>query len=534
MDPHRTDPEPHNGFTRDEFRIRQFNYALQECQWLAKQYNGPCRPASVEGVFAMDDAIPEGLWKSLLSAIATVRNRPAIGSNGIDRHPGTINVIDLVHPSLYCYCQGTTPVLTGIGAECTHSDFPTLLLARSNNLLSVEKPRVMGPTLFPSMYSRHGLQWLPSEFRVTTDSSSTSNGKEHCEIHSYINCLHPVLDCALYSLIGELFLTVVPALENVLAELQPWTNIEDIHGLGTPTPAKVIRNPRLSVGRYWWKLPGENEVDGKEESNMDGWDGTDEWYELRVVRQPEIPDFAPPSYNVNDAVDVSLKDRPLQVIVKLATLELQPGDVYEGVWHVEGTLDERIVATACCYLESENIQGGNLDFRAAVLHPPDYEQDDRIGVLRMYGLEDGGLCVQDFGRCVTRQGRILAWPNTLQHKVSNITLIDPTMPGKRTIVCFFLVDPTCRVRSTATVPPQQLAWYRDEIDASLCQAFAETAVCDKVIQNVASLPGAGLLTYEEACERRLILMDERKNLFAGDEQRRIPPFFERIISLCEH
>lgn len=65
---------------------------------------------------------------------------------------------------------------------------------------------------------------------------------------------------------------------------------------------------------------------------------------------------------------MSLRDRPVQVIVKLASLELDtsrgedesscPG----GVWHVEGTLDEKIVATSCCYLESENISLGFSQF----------------------------------------------------------------------------------------------------------------------------------------------------------------------------
>lgn len=81
---------------------------------------------------------------------------------------------------------------------------------------------------------------------------------------------------------------------------------------------------------------------------------------------------------------MSLRGRPLQVIVKFASLELQPGESYPGgTWHVEGTLDERIVATACCYLENSNVQGGDLAFRVSV-HEPRFPMGDHQAVEIMY------------------------------------------------------------------------------------------------------------------------------------------------------
>ncbi len=50
---------------------------------------------------------------------------------------------------------------------------------------------------------------------------------------------------------------------------------------------------------------------------------------------------------------------------------------------------------------------------------------------------------------------LLVFPNFLQHKVSDFTLLDPTQPGTRKILCFFLVNPYERVLSTANVAPQQ-------------------------------------------------------------------------------
>jgi len=61
---------------------------------------------------------------------------------------------------------------------------------------------------------------------------------------------------------------------------------------------------------------------------------------------------------------VSLRNRRLQVIVKAANYELMPGQSYEGGWHVEGMLHERIIATGIAYYAaSPNMRGEGLAFR---------------------------------------------------------------------------------------------------------------------------------------------------------------------------
>jgi len=61
---------------------------------------------------------------------------------------------------------------------------------------------------------------------------------------------------------------------------------------------------------------------------------------------------------------VSLRNRRLQVIVKAANYELMPGQSYEGGWHVEGMLHERIIATGIVYYAaSVNMRGEGLAFR---------------------------------------------------------------------------------------------------------------------------------------------------------------------------
>ena len=104
------------------------------------------------------------------------------------------------------------------------------------------------------------------------------------------------------------------------------------------------------------------------------------------------------------------------------------------------------------------------------------------------------------------------------------------MPAKRTIVCFFLVDPTLRIRSTATIPPQQMSWYGDQIKPLLEKAgITEEAIQNKVLGYYSAMPDPEVLTYDQACERRNRLMDER-----GQLQEEYGWTFHRPFNLCEH
>jgi len=45
----------------------------------------------------------------------------------------------------------------------------------------------------------------------------------------------------------------------------------------------------------------------------------------------------------------------LQVIVKVENYILQPGDIYDGVWHAKGMADEATIATDVLTLECGRI-----------------------------------------------------------------------------------------------------------------------------------------------------------------------------------
>jgi hypothetical protein len=191
----------------------------------------------------------------------------------------------------------------------------------------------------------------------------------------------------------------------------------------------------------------------------------------------------------------------LQVIVKLATVHLTPDkpEYPGGSWHVEGMMNERIVSTGIYYWDSENITESRLSFRAAVGDPA-YEQNDRNGVREVYGLADEDTMNQVLGSAETRVGRVLAFPNILQHYVDPFRLADPSRPGHRKILVFFLVDPSVTIISTSDVPPQQ--------------PWSPTST----------------MTLEQAKEFRSQLMQERK-FFVDEHNEKI---YEREFSLCEH
>jgi Protein of unknown function (DUF4246) len=164
------------------------------------------------------------------------------------------------------------------------------------------------------------------------------------------------------------------------------------------------------------------------------------WKKIRDAILPEPEDFEPLTYSCEVGLHEKFKKHGLQVIVKMATIELTPEkpDFPAGGWHVshsspqplsiamntinallinpqiEGQLNERIVATSLYYVDSENITSSQLAFRMQT----DRDQDDLHHHLeRIYGTNlgagGGGSCLQNYGTVETREGRLLAFPNVL-------------------------------------------------------------------------------------------------------------------------
>ena len=180
-------------------------------------------------------------------------------------------------------------------------------------------------TIFPPSHdedlgpsSKHH-QWLPADV-------SLIDGK--CTFDSYINNLHPERFQTFYPVLAAIHDRFLPAFERVLGELQH-------------PPAR-----RIPVGDWivhrWYTETWENPEDGTCESRTSR--------KKRPITVPQPTPFQLPS---TPQPTFSLDGRTLQVIVKLANIvldETKP-DYPGGSWHVEGMLNERIVATGIYYCE---------------------------------------------------------------------------------------------------------------------------------------------------------------------------------------
>ena len=255
------------------------------------------------------------------------------------------------------------------------------------------------------------------------------------------------------------------------------------------------------------------------------------------IIQPE-PHGNPIHYDVRD-----LKKEfhaGLQVIVKLANIELKPGESYAGgSWHVEGQSNEHIVATALYYYDSKNITESRLAFRQA----PDesefeyktewhkdffYEQGEDTFLPAVFGLVNFESTVQEIGSVVCREGRLLTFPNTLQHCVSPFELEDKTKPGHRKILALFLVDPHLKIISTKNVPPQQKDWWIGKLFQTKGIAFMEK-LPPEIVNHILSFIDEPM-SLETAKEKRLELIAERSRYVSEQDEN----FKQGEYSLCEH
>ncbi|KAI9060687.1 hypothetical protein FKP32DRAFT_1577366 [Trametes sanguinea] len=369
--------------------------------------------AAVPLVYESQSLIPPQLRAALLQDVLALESVP---ESEKDWHPGTDQqVLDLVHPSLYFLHIDKTHVVSR-----SQDGLPDVHVVSEEEYM--RRPE-LGRELEREFTSRY--QWLPTDFEVSAAGEVKPLG--------YINNLHPVQHRSAYTTISAILQRFIPLLERTLFQ---------------PLPTNVIKTPRPY--RHWYR---------EEEERVN-------------ERMPRIPDpepFEPPQQAPRTVF--SLKGRTVQVIVKLANIVLTPEKpAYNGgAWHVEGTANERIVATGLYYYASENITESRLAFRATVGHQNPYHatyfhpQWDSPGCIAMYGFGAGHGLNQQLGHIVAEEGKCVAFPNEYQHRVEPFTLADPTRPGYRKILCFFLVDPLQRILSTSDVPPQQETWWDDDL-----------------------------------------------------------------------
>eukprot|EP01087_Luapelamoeba_hula_P017302 TRINITY_DN5437_c0_g1_i6.p1 TRINITY_DN5437_c0_g1~~TRINITY_DN5437_c0_g1_i6.p1 ORF type:complete len:614 (+),score=118.31 TRINITY_DN5437_c0_g1_i6:20-1861(+) len=496
------------------FDRAQIDYVIAEARdYYTRRRDGSCEVSEVDGVWQDDACIDAQLKALLVREVDSLQQAQDEGRDGgVDWHPGSGGQVrDIVHPSLFCNVYQRTQMVSSEPSDENESDVqqrnrspfafigkidtPTCAPDSNRRVEAVNQHGMLwrfGETKMYSTSNKH--QWLPSEFHVDAETGKVS-------IESYINNLHPFERIPLYRVLARVFERFVPLFENVLTDLRH------------PMPV------RLNVDPYNWYPPRDKDGDEDDE------DDEDDYFASRIPMQLTAPEYAGP--RELPSKPVQLRGCKLQVIVKLANIELTPEkpSYAGGVWHVEGMLNERIVASGIYYYQSTNISESRLRFRAAVSEP-NYEQNDNQGVRAIYGLSDGDGLNQELGSVETKEDRCIAFPNLYQHQVAPFHLADPTRPGQRRILVFFLVDPTQRVLSTSDVPPQQRDWLLRHLAALPPFNRLPVEIIHKHIAPFIEWP----MSMDEAKEHRDELMTERKYFVAQNNEQ----LFEREFSLCEH
>ncbi|ORX65455.1 hypothetical protein DL89DRAFT_227676 [Linderina pennispora] len=227
----------------------------------------------------------------------------------------------------------------------------------------------------------------------------------------------------------------------------------------------------------------------------------------------------------------SFHGRRLQAIVKMSNIILTPDKPeYEGgSWHVEAMANERIIATGIYYYDVDNITESRLNFRQSVDSYLDCEEGDARGIRLAYGVEldenNSATLSQEPSGVEALNGRCICFPNTYLHQVSGFKLKDPSKPGHRKILAFFLIDPSMRIPSTKVVPPRQQGWWAEKVFELPLFGDLPLTIKDCLVEHI-EWP----MSLQKAKEERLKLMEERtaKNEDVSSSH------FEQEFNLCEY
>ncbi|KAJ7047947.1 hypothetical protein C8F04DRAFT_1247547 [Mycena alexandri] len=498
---------------RDEDKLtpNMVNYVLTELAGYARLADSKsgieCGP--FDAIWFSDRLIPNELSELLRAEVARFEN---VLDDMKDWHPGSNGqVLDLVHPSLYCIKYGRTRDLHSNLLEPPPFD---------DNLAHAQ---------VSAMSSR--FSWLPSDFSVDATNSSVKL------VSPYINNLHPTKHKALYHVIESIVSAFVPLFERVLSQING--KDKDLYRDITPGSGRIVVRRMFGMwagynAKFYglsvpciWSMGKPKQKKGVSRSAH------------KTMLRHEAPKVLPEAYeeytgDLERSIDpYSLSGKTIQCIIKLANIHLtvENPEYKGGSWHVEGMLNERIVASGIYYYEEENISESRLAFRVTTGAPVYHQQGDYMCSDVIYGLEPDSHCCQNLGSIATSNGRTLAWPNIYQHRVAPFRLLDPTKPGHRKILAIFLVDPSINpIPSATTVPPQQAEWAADALEEARGDSMSVYSQLPPELGNLIRdrLPEM-FVSREEAEADRLNLMAERTGSAEVHDE-----VLSHSFNMCEH
>eukprot|EP01067_Filipodium_phascolosomae_P001818 Filipodium_phascolosomae@DN2159_c0_g2_i1.p1 len=459
-----------------------------------------------EGTFIVDDGyIPEALRQDLMELAAKLENKLPR-----DYHPGSDKkVLDLVHPSLFPLIIGVSHKVGSWSSSLSRK--PWQLIIGGGQPVKHE-PRIEEYYSYDREYlESEKYCWLPTDFTV--------GDKGSVKLCGYINNINPVEYPEAYNTIPKILEKFIPLWEKVLTRLTANSSC------------------RISLSYDWYapkEKKGKSLSDGINKNEEDAEEDEDDYDRLVYPTLPQ--NYDPPT----PMKIVSLKGRSLQVVVKMANIELHPNDpeYSGGAWHVEGMRNENIIATGLYYYAIDNITESRLNFRVPVEDPSGGgetgSQDENFDLKRIYGLDTGDELNRNVGYFVAKEGRCLAFPNTLQHRVGEFKIRDGARPAYRKILAFFLIHPCTHITSTSEIPPQQINWFKYALRIVVSKKSSPNSKKKCVFPEcVIDMIGDYLdfpLSWEEATVHRNKLMSERKAV----QKEHNKDAYEREFSLCEH
>ncbi|KAM0360472.1 hypothetical protein ACHAP4_002551 [Fusarium culmorum] len=554
------------------------DFCIQELRAKAKFFEKtglvPTLDASASVVKA-DGYIDDSLRQSLQAAFTKLKLEQ---KNDPDWHPNSNEMVqNLVHPSLYPLVYGRSRVfrqeVVGVEDAIDRWSGKGEVILKPNTSYTSQNPflaRMGGAQVDNSNWS-DTYQWLPSNVSFQDDGS--------VKFTSYINGLHPTKHRDIYATIEKLVEKALPAWDFSI----PCYRVRKMVGACRTKPRFNKPETPDDEEETNWNISLEDvqkrdELTEKDQYGHDTDDSDDEvfsdeeeqqhhdWQKMREPIQPEAPTFKAWNYGTKpgESLRERFQDRGLQVIVKMASIELTPEkpEFPAGGWHVEGQMNEHIVGTALYYLDSENVTSSSLAFRMKTTYDQ-WDLQEKVGqdsyswLEQVFGTDlSGGSCLQQYGGVETKEGRLLAFPNVFHHRVSSFKLQDETKPGHRRFIALWLIDPHTRIINTGNVPPQQHGWWMERafgntenvpiphhIATIVSEAAPDHLGIQAAVEKGRPLPNelmemvkkeAGecvmLMSLQEAKEHRLKLMEERSRSQTEVDSN----WRSETYSFCEH
>lgn len=319
---------------------------------------------SETAIVKSDIAVSSILNESLRNNVRILENVP---EHLKDWHPGSDHkVLDLLHPSLF-------PLIHGRSRALPYGTVPLDDCTRFAGEGEVVVPEFDGYRIvqredIPLPEWGH-YQWLPSNVEFDKDGTP--------KIVSYINNLHPRQHKKLYGTLEQFVAAAIPLWNECLSWDHTRLRIEFRGGSdqdfyipdgATFTPDEDDVDSPEQVRPYTFQEAYEDE-------DISATYAFEKWVrKTRVFTEREPEPFRSRQQweeNVEHrAVDLQAQfaTSGMQVIFKLANIHLTPEEPeYDGgTWHIEGAMNEHIVATALYYYDEENITPSHLEFRQSM------------------------------------------------------------------------------------------------------------------------------------------------------------------------